>query len=249
VLDAAGSRRALVFAFSEGGPIGVQLAAQHPERTLGLVLWGTLAKGVASADYPFALSQAQLTRWLEHLTAQWGGPAGIEAFAPDEANDPVLRRWWARLLRQGATHGGCALGRGAGDRPLVVACGYSAAAASSPRARVPRPHRQESLRPAADAHGAPLMRSMQTPQAGDLPMEQRTSHGRPRRTQEQRARVTVNGAHQRHDAPTAMSEAELCELTARVQGNPYAIRKEAGAMLSTALGSATPSMTLRARYR
>jgi pimeloyl-ACP methyl ester carboxylesterase len=105
VLDAAGSRRALVFAFSEGGPIGIQLAAQHPERTLGLVLWGTLAKGVASPDYPFALSQAQLTRWLEHLTAQWGGPAGIEAFAPDEANDPVLRRWWARLLRQGSSPG------------------------------------------------------------------------------------------------------------------------------------------------
>ena len=105
VLDATGSRRALVFAFSEGGPIGVQLAAEHPERVLGLVLWGTLAKGTASADYPFALTEAQLARWLEHLTAQWGGPAGIEAFAPDEADDPVLRRWWARLLRQGSSPG------------------------------------------------------------------------------------------------------------------------------------------------
>ena len=109
VLDAAGSRRALVFAFSEGGPIGVRLAAEHPERIPGLVLWGTLAKGSASADYPFALSEAQLARWLAHLTAQWGGPAGIEAFAPDEADDPVLRRWWARLLRQGSSPG-CARG-------------------------------------------------------------------------------------------------------------------------------------------
>jgi pimeloyl-ACP methyl ester carboxylesterase len=105
VLDAAGSRRALVFAFSEGGPIGVRLASEHPERIRGLVLWGTLAKGTASADYPFALTEVQLARWAEHLTAQWGGPAGIEAFAPDETDDPVLRRWWARLLRQGSSPG------------------------------------------------------------------------------------------------------------------------------------------------
>lgn len=100
VLDAAGSRRATVFAVSEGGSIGVRLALERPQRVAGLALFGTLAKGSAADDYPWALPLPQLDRWLEQITAQWGQSAAIEVFAgPLHARDEGLRRWWARTLR------------------------------------------------------------------------------------------------------------------------------------------------------
>jgi len=38
VLDAAGSARAVVLGFSEGGPTAIRFAVREPARTLGLVL-------------------------------------------------------------------------------------------------------------------------------------------------------------------------------------------------------------------
>jgi DNA-binding SARP family transcriptional activator len=105
VLDAAGSRRSFVFGFSEGGPIAIQLALAHPERVAGLGLWGTMAKGSASADYPWALTPEQIEQWLDHLVAEWGTPVSIQAFAPDFADDLALRRWWSRMLRLGSSPG------------------------------------------------------------------------------------------------------------------------------------------------
>ncbi|WP_457097789.1 alpha/beta fold hydrolase [Lysobacter sp. P5_B9] len=103
VLDAVGSRRALVFAVSEGGPIAIRLAVEHPERVAGLALWATLARGTAAHDYPWALTAEQFERWLDALVAQWGRPAAIDTFAPDHASDPLLQRWWARMLRLGSS--------------------------------------------------------------------------------------------------------------------------------------------------
>ena len=44
VMDAAGSERAALFGYSEGGPMCVLFAATYPERTSALVLYGTYAK-------------------------------------------------------------------------------------------------------------------------------------------------------------------------------------------------------------
>ena len=41
VLDAAGSDRAALFGYSEGGPIGVMFAASYPDRVRSLILFGT----------------------------------------------------------------------------------------------------------------------------------------------------------------------------------------------------------------
>lgn len=103
ILDAVGSRRALVFAVSEGGPIAIRLAIEHPERVAGLALWATLARGTATHDYPWALTPQRYERWLDALVAQWGRPAAIDTFAPDQAGDPLLQRWWARMLRLGSS--------------------------------------------------------------------------------------------------------------------------------------------------
>ena len=43
VMDAVGSERAVVFGVSEGGPMSMLFAATYPERTIALVLYGTVA--------------------------------------------------------------------------------------------------------------------------------------------------------------------------------------------------------------
>lgn len=105
VLDAAGSRRVVLLGLSEGGPACIKFAADHPDRVAGLILFGSLAKGSAAPDYPHALHAAQYESWLQQLTAVWGGPAGIETFAPSLAGDAQARAWWAGLLRAASSPG------------------------------------------------------------------------------------------------------------------------------------------------
>lgn len=106
VLGAADSRRVVLFGASECGPACVKFAVDDPSRVAGLILFGALAKGCWSEDYPHALRANQYDAWSKHLIAQWGGPVGIEAFAPSLASDPQARAWWAGLLRAASSPGG-----------------------------------------------------------------------------------------------------------------------------------------------
>jgi len=106
VLRAADSRRVVLFGASECGPACVKFAVDEPRRVAGLILFGALAKGCWSEDYPHALRASQYDAWSRHLVAQWGGPVGIEAFAPSLAKDPQARAWWAGLLRAASSPGG-----------------------------------------------------------------------------------------------------------------------------------------------
>jgi DNA-binding SARP family transcriptional activator/pimeloyl-ACP methyl ester carboxylesterase len=103
ILDHAGVRRAILFGASEGGPIAIRFACESPERAAGLVLFGTLARGSWSPDYPWALKRDALDLWRERLLADWGKPASLETFAPSAQHEPELRAWYARLLRLATT--------------------------------------------------------------------------------------------------------------------------------------------------
>ena len=105
VLDAVGSRQVVLLGASEGGPACIKFAAGQPERVKGLILFASLAKGSATPDYPHALQATQYDVWLKRLVADWGGPAGIETFAPSLAGDPQARAWWAGLLRAASSPG------------------------------------------------------------------------------------------------------------------------------------------------
>lgn len=106
VLRAVESRRVVLFGASECGPACVKFAADEPRRVAGLILFGALAKGCWSEDYPHALRASQYDAWSKHLITQWGGPVGIETFAPSLAGDPQARAWWAGLLRAASSPGG-----------------------------------------------------------------------------------------------------------------------------------------------
>ncbi len=105
VLDAVGSRPAVLFGASEGGPACIKFAADHPDRVAGLILFASLAKGRATPDYPHALHASQYDIWLQQLVSFWGGPAGIETFAPSLSGNPQARAWWAGLLRAASSPG------------------------------------------------------------------------------------------------------------------------------------------------
>ncbi|QIP01505.1 alpha/beta fold hydrolase [Bradyrhizobium symbiodeficiens] len=106
VLRALDSRRVVLFGASECGPACIKFAVDEPRRVAGLILFGALAKGCWSQDYPHALRASQYDAWSKQLIAQWGGPVGIETFAPSLAGDPHARAWWAGLLRAASSPGG-----------------------------------------------------------------------------------------------------------------------------------------------
>ena len=54
VMDAVDSRRAVLFGYSEGGPMALLMAATRPERVAALVLYAVYAKRLWSEDYPWA---------------------------------------------------------------------------------------------------------------------------------------------------------------------------------------------------
>ena len=108
ILDHAGAPRTWLFGSSEGGLGAMRFALDHPDRVEGLCLFGSLARGSAAPDYPWALPAPAYDVWLQRLVAGWGGPVGIETFAPSAQHDPALRAWWARLVRHATSPGGMA---------------------------------------------------------------------------------------------------------------------------------------------
>jgi DNA-binding SARP family transcriptional activator/pimeloyl-ACP methyl ester carboxylesterase len=106
VLRAARTRRVVLFGASECGPACITFAVDQPRLVAGLILFGSLAKGCWAPDYPYALRASQYDAWRAQLVAEWGGPAGIETFAPSLSRDPQSRAWWAGLLRAASSPGG-----------------------------------------------------------------------------------------------------------------------------------------------
>ena len=106
ILEHARVPSAWIFGSSEGGLGATRLAVDQPGRVQGLCLFGSLARGSAAPDYPWALPASAYDVWLQRLVAGWGGPVGIETFAPSEKDNPTLRAWWARIVRHAASPGG-----------------------------------------------------------------------------------------------------------------------------------------------
>jgi DNA-binding SARP family transcriptional activator/pimeloyl-ACP methyl ester carboxylesterase len=106
VLRAVDARRVVLFGASECGPACIKFAVDENSLVAGLILFGAMARGCWAPDYPHALRASQYDAWRQQLVSEWGGPAGIETFAPSLANDPQARAWWAGLLRAASSPGG-----------------------------------------------------------------------------------------------------------------------------------------------
>src|SRR5690242_1902571 len=76
ILDEVGSERATLFGVSEGGPMSLLYAATYPERTSGLILYGTYAKKSWAPDYPCGWTDERWDRFFDDLERNWGNPQG-----------------------------------------------------------------------------------------------------------------------------------------------------------------------------
>jgi pimeloyl-ACP methyl ester carboxylesterase len=102
VMDAAGSERAIVYGWSEGGPMSLMFAATYPERTAALVLYGTFA---SMRNEPWAVPPEQFGRFLGALETHWGEGVLIGLNAPSRLNDQAIVQWFARIERASASPG------------------------------------------------------------------------------------------------------------------------------------------------
>jgi class 3 adenylate cyclase/pimeloyl-ACP methyl ester carboxylesterase len=105
VMDAVGSERAVLLGVSEGGPMSLLFAATYPARTSALILYGSYARRVWAPDHPFGRTTADMEKVLAVMEREWGGPMGIETWAPSRMADERYKRWWANYLRQAASPG------------------------------------------------------------------------------------------------------------------------------------------------
>jgi pimeloyl-ACP methyl ester carboxylesterase len=113
VMDAMGSERAVVLGHSEGGPMATLFAATYPERTIGLILFGTSLCWNGAPDYPWSSlygTVEERERAAQDREERWGtkpyaAELLAESFAPSMANDRPTVAWLADYMRNAASPG------------------------------------------------------------------------------------------------------------------------------------------------
>jgi class 3 adenylate cyclase len=103
VLDAVGSERVAILAEIDTTPAAILFAATRPERTSALILVHASAKYVASDDYPIGIPREVAEALVAQVDQLWGTDAMAAMYVPSRAGDERFRRWWAKLLRAGAS--------------------------------------------------------------------------------------------------------------------------------------------------
>lgn len=103
VMDAAGSERAVLLGYSEGGPMSLLFAATYPERVSALVLYGVFAARLRSDDYPWAPSRAERDAYADRIEREWGWEADMHRMCPNA--DDAMARWWGERARAALSPG------------------------------------------------------------------------------------------------------------------------------------------------
>ena len=102
VMDAAGSARATIYGWSEGGPMCLMFAATYPHRTSALILFGSFA---SMREEPWGVTPERLDRFLGALDAHWGEGVLLSLNAPSRSKDPAFVQWFSRIERAAASPG------------------------------------------------------------------------------------------------------------------------------------------------
>lgn len=102
VMDAAGSERATIYGWSEGGPMCLMFSATYPERTSGLVLYGTFA---SMKDPPLAWAPKQFEASIGEMSTHWGEGSLVVNNAPSQIKNEAFVQSVGRLERASASPG------------------------------------------------------------------------------------------------------------------------------------------------
>ena len=103
VMDAVGSSNAALFGISEGGSLSLLFARRHRERTRALILYGSWARRIAAAGYPWGPTAEQLEEMLAGMERAWATGEWWDRVQRSPQDDARHQEWWARYLRMGAS--------------------------------------------------------------------------------------------------------------------------------------------------
>jgi pimeloyl-ACP methyl ester carboxylesterase len=94
VMDAVGVGSAIILGVSEGASMAAMFAATYPERTRALLIWGGMARFVATEDHPWGMSREESDRLIQDMQSNWPSEWYIRGpgagFGPD-AEDALVQ--------------------------------------------------------------------------------------------------------------------------------------------------------------
>ncbi|HWO14321.1 MAG TPA: alpha/beta fold hydrolase [Polyangiaceae bacterium] len=105
VLDAVGSKSAVLIGFSEAGPLCLLFASLFPERTRGLILAATYARFAAAYGYPHGWSAEAIAEVRRYIESSWGKGDTLLWGLHSHSGDPSAKVWAARAEQTGASPG------------------------------------------------------------------------------------------------------------------------------------------------
>jgi len=105
VLDASGSRRAVLFGVGEGATVALLLAAVFPERVRGVVCFNATAKLLRSDDHPSGLDPQVIDDAVARYRRHWGDARFARDEAPSLAADADFCAWYGEFLRSASSPG------------------------------------------------------------------------------------------------------------------------------------------------
>ena len=103
VMDAAGSGEAHVFGISEGGPLALLFAANHPDRVLSVATYGTFARLAAGDDHPIGVDPELIAAFLSAVHEQWGSGRAMSFFLQNVPESREVEQTMARYERSACT--------------------------------------------------------------------------------------------------------------------------------------------------
>src|SRR5215470_10013743 len=97
ILDHAGCRDVVLFAWHVGAAVGVAFAVRYPERTQGLFITNGWARLIRAEDYPHGITCDLSERIIEAHGDKVGTGMFADMFSPSRAGDPEVREFYERI--------------------------------------------------------------------------------------------------------------------------------------------------------
>ena len=108
-MPSATSKRAALFAVSEGGPLSLLYAATYPDRVDAIVLYETFVRWGGPPDEPSGTEGDVHTKWTEWFIANafelWGTGVSLQFMSTSQADDERLKELCARAERLSCSPG------------------------------------------------------------------------------------------------------------------------------------------------
>jgi pimeloyl-ACP methyl ester carboxylesterase/class 3 adenylate cyclase len=98
VMEAAGSARSFLLGHCNGGPTAVLFAATFPERTQGVILCSTFAKGMPDENHPGALTAESYQRAYD-VFEHWGEGRSLHLFNPSRGQGALYTKLYSAFER------------------------------------------------------------------------------------------------------------------------------------------------------